>query len=61
MAAMSSATKLRCRQGRHAVSGNRRAYQRKLAVAEMDGICSAHAMFVRAKPDAVLPELLPFL
>jgi type I restriction enzyme, S subunit len=27
----------------------------------MDGICSAHAMVVRAKPDIVLPEFLPFL
>jgi len=26
------------------IFGRRRAYQRKLAVAEMDGICSAHAM-----------------
>jgi len=30
-------------------------------VAEMDGICSAHAMVVRAKTDLVLPEFLPFL
>jgi restriction endonuclease S subunit len=27
----------------------------------MNGICSAHAMVVRAKPDMVLPEFLPFL
>ena len=27
----------------------------------MDGICSAHAMVVRAKQDKVLPEFLPFL
>jgi restriction endonuclease S subunit len=43
------------------IFGRRRAYQRKLAVAEFDGICSAHAMVVRAKPDVVLPEFLPFL
>ena len=43
------------------IFGRRRAYQRKLAVAEIDGICSAHAMVVRAKPDVVLPEFLPFL
>jgi hypothetical protein len=52
-------TKLRFRKG-DLIFG-RRAYQRKLAVAEFDGICSAHAMVVRAKPDVVLPEFLPFL
>lgn len=53
-------TKLRFHKG-DLIFGRRRAYQRKLAVAEMDGICSAHAMVVRAKPDVVLPEFLPFL
>ena len=53
-------TKLRFRKG-DIIFGRRRAYQRKLAVAEFDGICSAHAMVVRAKPDLVLPEFLPFL
>ena len=53
-------TKLRFRKG-DLIFGRRRAYQRKLAVAEFDGICSAHAMAVRAKPDVVLPEFLPFL
>jgi len=53
-------TKLRFRKG-DLIFGRRRAYQRKLAVAEMDGMCSAHAMVVRAKPDMVLPEFLPFL
>jgi hypothetical protein len=43
------------------IFGRRRAYQRKLAVAEMDGICSAHAMVLRAKPELCLPEFLPFL
>ena len=42
------------------IFGRRRAYQRKLAVAEFDGICSAHAMVVRAKPKTILPEFLPF-
>jgi restriction endonuclease S subunit len=42
------------------VFGRRRAYQRKLAVADFDGICSAHAMVLRAKPDVILPEFLPF-
>ena len=53
-------TKLRFRKG-DIIFGRRRAYQRKLAVAEMDGICSAHAMVVRAKPAVVMPEFLPFL
>ncbi len=53
-------TKLRFRKG-DIIFGRRRAYQRKLAVAEFDGICSAHAMVVRARPDKVLPEFLPFL
>lgn len=42
------------------IFGRRRAYQRKLTVAEFDGICSAHAMVVRAKPKMILPEFLPF-
>lgn len=42
------------------IFGRRRAYQRKLALAEFDGICSAHAMVVRAKPKMILPEFLPF-
>jgi len=53
-------TKLRFRKG-DIIFGRRRAYQRKLAVAEFDGICSAHAMVVRAKPEVVLPKFLPFL
>jgi len=42
------------------IFGRRRAYQRKLAIAEFDGICSAHAMVLRAKPKVALPEFLPF-
>ncbi|SKA90269.1 type I restriction enzyme, S subunit [Prosthecobacter debontii] len=53
-------TKLRFRKG-DIIFGRRRAYQRKLAVAEFCGICSAHAMVIRARPDKVLPEFLPFL
>jgi restriction endonuclease S subunit len=53
------ATKLLFRKG-DAIFGRRRAYQRKLAVADFDGICSAHAMVLRARPEAVLPEFLPF-
>jgi restriction endonuclease S subunit len=53
-------TKLGFRKG-DVIFGRRRAYQRKLAVAEVDGICSAHAMVARAKPKVVLPEFLPLL
>lgn len=53
------ATKLTFKKG-DIIFGRRRAYQRKLGVAEFDGICSAHAMVLRAKPDVVLPKFLPF-
>jgi type I restriction enzyme S subunit len=53
------ATKLMFKKG-DIIFGRRRAYQRKLGVAEFDGICSAHAMVLRAKPDVVLPSFLPF-
>ncbi|MBX3416188.1 MAG: restriction endonuclease subunit S [Pirellulaceae bacterium] len=52
--------KLQFRKG-DIIFGRRRAYQRKLAVAEFDGICSAHAMVVRARNETVDPEFLPFL
>lgn len=52
-------TKLRFQPG-DIIFGKRRVYQRKLAVADFEGICSAHAMVLRAKPDVVLPEFLPF-
>ena len=52
--------KLQFRKG-DIIFGRRRAYQRKLAVAEFDGICSAHAMVVRANAETVDPEFLPFL
>ena len=42
------------------IFGKRRVYQRKIAVADTEGICSAHAMVLRAKPDTVLSEFLPF-
>ena len=53
------ATKLMFKKG-DIIFGRRRAYQRKLGVAEFDGICSAHAMVLRAKPDVVLSDFLPF-
>lgn len=42
------------------IFGKRRAYQKKLAVADFEGICSAHAMVLRARSEIVLPEFLPF-
>ncbi|NVO07758.1 MAG: restriction endonuclease subunit S [Rhodoferax sp.] len=53
------ATKLLFKAG-DIIFGRRRAYQRKLGVAEFDGICSAHAMVLRAKSDVVHPQFLPF-
>ena len=52
-------TKLLFRKG-DIVFGRRRAYQRKLAVAHFDGICSAHALVLRAQPRVVLSDFLPF-
>ena len=42
------------------IFGKRRAYQRKVAVADFEGICSAHAMVLKAIPEVVIPEYLPF-
>lgn len=52
-------TKLRFQPG-DIIFGKRRVYQRKLAVADFEGICSAHAMVLRAKPDVVDPGFLPY-
>lgn len=43
------------------IFGKRRAYQRKVAVADWDCICSAHAMVLEANSKNVLPEFLPFI
>ena len=45
------ATKLRFRAG-DIIFGRRRVYQRKLGVPNFDGICSAHAMVLRPRPEA---------
>ena len=50
-------TKLRFQPG-DIIFGKRRVYQRKVAVADTEGICSAHAMVLRAKPGVVLPEFV---
>ena len=41
--------------------GRRRAYLKKAAVAPFDGICSGDITAIEAKPDYILPELLPFI
>ena len=42
--------------------GKRRAYQRKVAVADFEGVCSSDIYVFEAKdPNALLPELLPFI
>ena len=41
--------------------GKRRAYQRKVAHAEFDGICSGDILVFESKDDELLPELLPFI
>lgn len=42
------------------IFGKRRAYQRKVAVADWDCICSAHAMVLEANTKNVMPEFLRF-
>ncbi len=42
------------------IFGKRRAYQRKAAIAEFEGICSAHAFVFRANPEVIDPKLFPF-
>lgn len=41
--------------------GKRRAYQRKVAYAEFDGICSGDILVFEAVSEELLPELLPFI
>ncbi len=41
--------------------GRRRAYLKKAAVAPFDGICSGDITVIRALPDKIVPELLPFI
>lgn len=39
----------------------RRAYQKKAAVADFDGLCSGDLIVIQANAERLLPELLPFL
>jgi type I restriction enzyme S subunit len=52
-------TKLRCYPG-DVIFGRRRAYQRKAAIVEFDGFCSAHSLVLRANPKVIDPKLFPF-
>ncbi len=54
-----SGQKLRCYPG-DVIFGRRRAYQRKAAICEFDGFCSAHALVLRAIPEVIDPKLFPF-
>ena len=54
-----SATKLRFFPN-DVIYGRRRAYQKKLGVARFEGICSAHALVLRARQDVCLAEFLPY-
>lgn len=51
--------KLRVRPGQ-IIFGKRRAYQKKVAVADFEGICSAHAMVLEEVAGKIIPGLLPF-
>ena len=53
-----AAQKLRFQPG-DVIFGRRRAYQKKVARADFEGICSAHALVLRAKPDLMDPDFLP--
>ena len=51
--------KLRCYPG-DVIFGKRRAYQRKAAIVDFNGICSAHAFVFRANSEVIDPKLFPF-
>lgn len=51
--------KLRCYPG-DIIFGKRRAYQRKAAIVDFDGICSAHAFVFRANQKVINPNFFPF-
>jgi type I restriction enzyme S subunit len=53
-----TSTKLKFQPG-DVIFGRRRAYQKKVACADFSGICSAHALVLRARPERMLSEFLP--
>jgi len=54
-----SGGKLKCYPG-DTIFGKRRAYQRKAAIVDFEGICSAHAFVLRAIPEVIDPLFFPF-
>ena len=54
-----SGGKLKCYPG-DVIFGKRRAYQRKAAIVDFEGICSAHAFVFRANQEVIDPKLFPF-
>ncbi len=52
-------TKLRMLRG-DILFAKRNAYLRRVAIAPHDGLFSAHGMVLRARPDVVFPQFLPF-
>ena len=54
-----SGGKLKCYPG-DVIFGKRRAYQRKAAIVDFEGICSAHAFVLRANPEVIDPDLFTF-
>lgn len=52
------ATKLHFLPG-DVIFGKRRAYQKKVSMADFEGICSAHALVLRSKPGKIDPRYLP--
>jgi type I restriction enzyme, S subunit len=45
----------------HILFGKRRAYQKKVGVADFDGICSSDILVIEARKENFAPELLPFI
>lgn len=41
--------------------GKRRAYQKKAALAEFDGVCSSDILVFEGKEEKIIPELLPYI
>ncbi len=54
-----SGGKLKCYPG-NVIFGKRRAYQRKAALINFEGICSAHAFVFMANHEIIEPKLFPF-
>lgn len=52
------AQKLRFQPG-DVIFGRRRAYQKKVSLADFEGICSAHALVLRARSGCMHPDFLP--